>query len=127
MTSIQVIDDLNMYKLIFMSLLHSDPQNQDWLFIRAPEAASFLINITFTNNQFCAAKFARGVINITKAVNVTSNTTATLPKVVRVSNTSVKVSGVQHCVEYEGNVWVSYPGLGNTSAKKFTNTDMLCK
>ena len=112
-----------------MLCLHSDPQDQDWLFIHVPGhfTSSFLIKISFTNNQFCADKFARGVVNVTKAVNATSNTTATLPNVVRVSNTTVKVSGVQHCVQYEGSVWVSYPGLGDTIAKKFTNTDMLCK
>ena len=112
-----------------MSLLHSAPPDQDWLFTHVPgsSTASFLVNITFTNNQFCADKFARGVVNVTKAVNVTSNTTATLPNVVRVSNTTVKVSGMQHCVQYEGNVQVSYPGLGDTSAKRFTNSDMLCK
>lgn len=86
-----------------------------------------MINLTYTSHQFCADKFARGMVNVSKAFNVTSNTSATLPNVVQVSNTAVNISGMQHCVEYEGRVWVSYPGLGDTDSTRFFNRDMLCK
>ena len=102
---------------------------QEWSFgVQSDQhSGAFLINITYTNHHFCAEKFARGRVNISKALNITSNTTATLPNVTQVSNTAISISGLQHCVEYEGNVWVSYPRFGDTIAKRFISRDMLCK
>lgn len=102
---------------------------QEWSFgVQSDQhSGAFLINITYTNHNFCAEKFARGRVNISKAWNLSSNATATLPTLTQVSSTAINISGLQHCVEYEGNVWVSYPRLGDTIAKRFINRDMLCK
>ena len=103
--------------------------NQEWSFeVRTdPHSGVSIINITYTSHQSCADKFARGQVNVSNALNVRSSTTATLPNVTPVSNTAISVSGLQHCVEYEGYVWVSYPKLSDTSAKRFIKRAMLCK